>query len=152
AGALAPAAAVADRAGVVHDQTAPAAVAARLGEGEAAQVAARRPGALAGGADPRGGARLRSRAAAGPARRGAGEPQRHGRAFDRLAERQRHLGLDVLTTACPAGRGGASATVEQPAEQVADPVARPLLADAAEEIEGEAGAARAAGPGEPAQA
>src|SRR5581483_8790712 len=141
-----PAAAVADLAGVVHDQAPALAVAARLGEREGAALAvADVPGADAGRADPGRRPGLGAGAGARLARGLAGHPQRHGRAVDRLQETQRHLGLDVRAAT---GAGRRTAAVEQAAEEVAHPAepaglrGRATAAEEVAEVEA-AGAARA---------
>src|SRR5690606_20836082 len=120
AGALAAPASAAGRAGVVGDQTAALALAARLGQREAAQVLALVPGARALGADLRRTARPGAAALAGRAGGLAAQRERPGDALGRLVEGQRGLGLHV--GAAPRGRGPAPAA-EQAAEQVAQPLA-----------------------------
>ena len=100
-GAHRPSAAGAGLAWVIHDQPTAAAGLARLGEREATEVAAALPGALAGRADPRHGARLGAGALAHLARALAGQPERHRGAVDRVAERQRCLGLHVRAAPRP---------------------------------------------------
>src|SRR4051794_11710166 len=130
AGLRGDAAAGAGRARVVDHLAGAAAVAARLGKRERPLAAAGDPGALAHRAGVRRRARPGATAGAGRAGARALHAQRHGHAEDRLVERERGLGLDVLP-ARRAGRGlaagagvpTAAGVAEEPTEQVAEPAA-----------------------------
>src|SRR5579875_159446 len=132
-----PPAAGARGAGVVDHQAAAAAGGARLGEPEAAEVAALLSGAAAVRADLRHRAGLGAGAVADRAGSLPGQPQRHGRAVDGVAERQRGLRLHVRAAPRPAL--GGSATAEDPAEHVTEP----LAAEEVAEVEGRTEAAAA---------
>src|SRR5215469_3711040 len=131
-----PPAAGAGRARIVDNQATAAAGRARLGEREVSQIAARLPGALAGRADLRHRARLRAGASAYLARALVSQPERYGRAVDRVAEAQRRFGLNVgaAPRARLLGRGGPAAA-EHAAEQVAKPPARSRRAKDVAQVE-----------------
>src|SRR5690606_22519425 len=120
---LGPAAALADVARSLGDQTAPLAVRAGVGEGEAAAAAPRDlPGADAGRAHARC-AVLVAGARTGLAGRLGGHPERDGRPLDRLGETERDLGLDVLATPRLRPRARAAAAAEQAPEDVTETAA-----------------------------
>src|SRR4051812_20854300 len=153
AGAHRPAGAGAVGTRVVDDKPPAAALAARLGEGEATGVAAGLSGALADRAGVRQRAVPPAGAVAGRAGLLAGHPQRHGDALDRLLERQRHRRLDV--GAAPGrSRPAGPALAEQPAEHVTETAATGGAAEQVTEVErlpaargaGAAGRAEPAGP------
>src|SRR5262249_50259595 len=124
---------------------------ARLRQGKAAEVAAGLAGAIALWADLRDGAGLGAGAPARLARALIGEPQGHGRAVDRVAERQRGLGLDRSTTPGP-GLLRASAAAEHAAEYAAQPASRPGRAEDVAQIEAtELASAAARHPDAPAE-
>src|SRR5690348_13509412 len=130
-GAHRPAAPRAHRAGVVDYHAASAALAARLGQREAAQVPAGLAGAVTGRADPGYGTRLGAGPVAGRARSLARQAQRNGGSVDRVSERERGLGLDVG----PAPRPGLrAAPAEHPAQQIAQPAAGRVAAAPAEQV------------------
>src|SRR6185437_3265002 len=115
-----PPAARARGARILDDHSPAPAGGARLGERERALVPARLAGALAVRTHLRHGAGLSAGAAADLARTLVSQPQRHRRAVDRVAERQRGLGLDIGAAARPGLRSrGAAAAVAEHAEQVA---------------------------------
>src|SRR5450631_1595311 len=150
-GAHRPPAAGAHRARVVDHQPAAAALVARLGERETAQVLALLAGPLAVRADPRHGPGLGAGALAGRAGTFAGQPQADRDAFQRVTERQRGLRLHVGASPRPVLRGTRppAAAAEHAAEDVSEPAARVATgragAEQVAEIEVESPAARAAG-------
>src|SRR5580693_8349266 len=151
-GAHRPPAAGAHRARVVDHQPAAAALMARLGERETAQVLALLAGPFTVRADPRDSAGLGAGALAGRAGTLAGQPEADRDAVQRVAERQRGLRLHVGTPPRPVLRGTrpATAAAEHAAEDVSEPAARVAAGRAAgaeqvAEVEVESPAARAAG-------
>src|SRR5581483_7625383 len=118
-----PPAARAIGAGVVHDEPAAVALVARLGDPERALALALQAGALARRADAWHRTRLGAGSPAGRARPLAGQPQRDGGAVDRVAERERGLGLHVLPAARPVRRRAALPVAEHAAEDVAEATA-----------------------------
>ncbi len=125
------------------DHAPAAALAARLGEREAARVAAGLPGAVAGRAGVRQRAVPPAGAVAGRARLLAAHPQRHRDALDGLVERQGHRRLDVGTAPRTALATRTGPLAEQAAEHVTEPGAAGRTAEEVAEVEGLA--ARSAG-------
>src|SRR5215472_229659 len=141
-GAQRPSAAAAGRARVIDHQATATACGARLGEREAAEVAAGLPGALAVRADLGNRASLRAGTTADLARAFVGQPQAHCRAVDGVAERQRCLGLHIGAAARPGLRGRPAA--KDAAEQVTEPAAGSGRPEDVAEVESAEPAATAA--------
>src|SRR5512139_120641 len=129
AGAHRPSAAPAVGARVVDDESATPALAAGLGEGEPALVAAGLAAAVADRALPRHRTTPAAGAPAGRAGLLAGHPQRHRHAVDGVAEREGHLALHV---GAAAGAGGAGTPTAS--EEAAEDVTEPARAPAAEHV------------------
>src|SRR6202043_773287 len=92
-------------------------------EREAAQVPALLAGPLTVRADPGHGAGLGPGALTGGARALAGQPQAHRGPVQRVAERQRGLGLHVRAPPRPGLRGARAAAAEHAAQDVAQAAA-----------------------------
>src|ERR1035438_1633534 len=125
-----PAAARADRAGVIDNQSPAPALPAGLREREVAEVPARLARALAGRAHSGDGAGLGAGAHARLAGSLPGQPQRHGGAVSRITEAQRRFGFHVSAAAGPLLLR-VRAVAEHAAQQVSEPAAGPARAAAA---------------------
>src|ERR1019366_9238829 len=119
-----PAAARADRAGVIDNQSPAPALPAGLREREVAEVPARLARALAGRAHSGDGAGLGAGAHARLAGSLPGQPQRHGGAVSRITEAQRRFGFHVSAAAGPLLLR-VRAVAEHAAQQVSEPAAGP---------------------------